>query len=130
MKLILFIEKITLDCRNYAFNITEFAKGDENHFGAFYTIEYNGNPAYRFKINKDGKGSIVIMIGSSSMMDKLIFANNDIVYPMAFRMEEVPKARSCRSASQRRCCQVCLRISPAQRLQEARTLREREDLCI
>ena len=89
MKLILFIEKITLDCRNYAFNIIEFAKGDENHFEAFYTIEYSGNPSYKFKINKDKKGSIIIMIGSNSMMDKLIFQNNDIVYPMAFRMEEV-----------------------------------------
>lgn len=96
MKLILFIEKITLDCRNYVFNITEFAKGDENHFGAFYTIEYKGNPAYRFKINKDGKGSIVIMIGSNSMMDKLVFPNNDIVYPMAFRMEEVLHAAAIR----------------------------------
>lgn len=97
MKLILFIEKITLDCRNYTFNITQFEDGDANHFGAKYEITYINNPAYKFKIQKDQSGSIVILIGST-MVDKLVFANNDIIYPMASRMEDVLHQAAVRDA--------------------------------
>ena len=97
MKLILFIEKITLDCRNFSFNITQFRDGDANHFGAKYEITYINNPMYKFKIEKDDSGAIIIMIGNT-MVDKLIFESNDIVYPVAFRMENILHEAAVRDA--------------------------------
>lgn len=88
MTLILFIEKMNLDCRNNAFNITSFQDGGENHIGARYDITYVNNSNFKFKIHKNEAGEIMIIVGSG-IMDKLIFGPKDIVYPIANRMENV-----------------------------------------
>ena len=98
MKLILFIEKITLDCKNYVFNIEMFEEGDVNHFGAKYEIAYLQEPKYRFKINRDNIGSIYIEVGTGSIVDKLSFRSNHIIFPLLDRMENTLHEAAVRDA--------------------------------
>ena len=100
MKLVLFIEKIILDCQSYQFNIVSFKDGDPNHFGARYEIADVKNKFYSFKIYKDDSGSIAIVI-CNQVGGSLVFHNkeSDIIYPLADRMENVLHAAAVRDAN-------------------------------
>ena len=96
MKLILFIEKIATDCRNYTFNVVRFTDGDPNHFGAKYDLE-SVDGTFSFSVSKNEIGSIVIVIGNV-VGGALSFGKGDIVYPIAERMENIIHDSAARDA--------------------------------
>ena len=109
MKLVLFIEKINLDCQNFIFNIASCVGGDPNHFGAKYELEpadkENGLD-YRFKVHKDSNdGSIGIVVGNV-VNGTLVFYKGDLVYPLAERMENVLYAAAERDAHCKKVTQI------------------------